>query len=435
MDQRVEKRRDVERLKRDDVAADWDHLGLQLADRYRIDEPLARGSLCVVYRGQDTVLRRTICVKTVAPDQVERYREALRACASFTHPGVVAMYDAIEQDDWLFLIQEYVKARPFATYLRNGLPVERTLDLCGQIAQTLAYAHAHGISHGDLTPAAVLVDRQAVVRLNNFCLPPDDAYFRESAATLMESVDAEGALRASESAALRDVFGVGLLLWQALSEPGAADVATRERAPRVFRADVPGTLRALTQRCVDPQIADRIVEAEQLALALSTLRQELAEERVALAEETPPSLRAARDEVAREAAWSVRETLGNVRQWAGPGGNDSRSSSAPTDPLSIDGGAQGPYAQGQRAAVVAPRIGLPSRPSNAPAARGRRAAATATEPTWDDQAMRERDSAHLPERQERGGLSVALVLLLGVALFVAFFLIGFAGLGPHIFVK
>src|SRR5262249_34694738 len=149
------------------------------AHRYRIEELLANGALCPVYRGQDTVLRRSIAIKVVPPEHVHAYREALSQTAALTHPAIVATYDALEEGGQLFLIQERAFARPFQTYLRNGLPVERTLDLAVQVARALAYAHAHDIVHGDLTPTALLVDRRAVVSVNNYCLPPDGAYFDE----------------------------------------------------------------------------------------------------------------------------------------------------------------------------------------------------------------------------------------------------------------
>src|SRR5258705_6408065 len=68
--------------------------------------------------------------------------------------------------------------------------------------------------HGDLTPAAVLIDRQAIVRMNNFGLPPDDAYFKESVASL-----GPDAATLPPQSAEGDVLACGLLMWQVLSEP------------------------------------------------------------------------------------------------------------------------------------------------------------------------------------------------------------------------
>ncbi|MGZ3675933.1 MAG: protein kinase domain-containing protein [Ktedonobacterales bacterium] len=107
---------------------------------------VAQGSLCAVYRGQDTVLHRPIAIKAIEPGMVATYRAALQATSTLSHPAIVATYDAIEHDGWLFLIQEYLQARPLTGYLRAGVPSERAVDLGGQLARVLAYAHAHDVT-------------------------------------------------------------------------------------------------------------------------------------------------------------------------------------------------------------------------------------------------------------------------------------------------
>ncbi len=153
------------------------YAGVWLGDRYLLKDLRAQGGLCAVYRGEDTVLRRPVAVKVVPARWASAYRAALRATATLAHPAAITPFDALEQGDLLFLAQEYLVAQPLGGYLREGAPVRRALDLTAQIARALAYAHQREILHGDLTPAAVLVDKRATARINNFGLPPDDAYF------------------------------------------------------------------------------------------------------------------------------------------------------------------------------------------------------------------------------------------------------------------
>ena len=250
---------------RDDVAAERSHSGIRLLNRYHIDEQLARGTLCAVYRGRDTVLHRSVVVKVIPPELVGVYREALHLTAAFTHPVVVATYDAVAERDALYLVQEHVQARPLAAYARDGIPSERAVDLAAQIARALAYAHAHDIVHGDLTPAAILIDRQATVRINNFGLPPDTLYFAKQTQSVRDAyvaaeteiidldAPARPAIRASAPhtmpRASDDVCAVGLLLWQVLTEQSRASDPTGQGAGRQFRRDVPPLLRDLVWRC------------------------------------------------------------------------------------------------------------------------------------------------------------------------------------------
>ncbi len=427
------------------MASEWTFQGRLLRKRYQLTEPLAQGTLCAVYRGEDTVLRRPIAVKAVPPELIETYRAALRGTAALTHPGVVATYDAIEETGWLFLIQEHVPGRPLAAYLRDGIPSGRAVDLATQVASALSYAHAHEVLHGDLTPAAVLIDRQATVRLNNFGLPPDPAYLArftdalvtpaqttatEDEPTAMLAVPGNGdsapssvaAASAATAATLEeDVRAVGLLLWQVLSEPVRRALAAPEanQQERAFRRDVPPELRELVHRCVVQSHSERIVDAETLMLELEALAETLAARRRAPAEQTPPALRAARAEVAREAPWSVEQTIGSLRPW-----DPERAAARAGRPsaLADDHVAVWPEPD----TPVMPRVRLPSAPldwddTSRPAARP--AFRRADVPI-------ERDKPQLwPVESEAPAVRInaMLVVGLGAILFLAFFLIGFFG--------
>ncbi|HLY30545.1 MAG TPA: protein kinase [Ktedonobacterales bacterium] len=170
-----------------------------LGERYLLKEQRAQGTLCTVYRGEDTVLRRPVAVKVVPEWLHDHYHAALRATATLVHPVAITPYDAIEQDNMLFLIQEYILAQPLSAYLHEGVPIRRALDLVAQIARALAYAHRRDILHGDLTPAATLIDRRATVRVNNFGLPPDETYFAAMAQAITRSQRLDQANRANRA--------------------------------------------------------------------------------------------------------------------------------------------------------------------------------------------------------------------------------------------
>lgn len=409
-------------------------MGLLLVNRYSLDEPVGQGALCTIYRGSDTVLRRSVAVKAVAPDIVGRYREALKATAGLTHPAAVATYDALEHDGWLFLVQEYVTGRPLSAYLRDGLPAERAVDLACQVARAIAYAHLHGIIHGDLTPAAVLVDRHAVARVNNFALPPDTAYFERcrgewSAAT-------SGALPQPTAGAGGDVRAVGYLLWHLLSEP-RPEKSGSGVAHRAFRPDVPADVREGVRRCIAGAGDDAIADAETLVSALEALAEELAKARTLARENTPPALRAAREIVAREAAWSAEETLGGVRYWGEAEGADAYRQSAPTDPMSREAR---PRRDMSPAAELTPRLRLPSRPVDDAIssvlrdfAAGTTSSPSAAEAVAPPSAQGGAASPAVHGGVERSGweLNLALVVGLGIAFFLLFFILGY--LTPHLF--
>lgn len=429
------------------------HEGLVLANRYQIGTLDANGKLCAVYRGHDTTLRRPVAIKAVPPELTNTYRTALHAISTLAHPAIISTYDAIEQDGWLFVIQEFVAARSLALYLRSGVPAQRAIDLGLQIARALSYAHAHGITHGDLTPAAVLVDRHAIVRINNFAAPRDEGYFTqytemrftcdddepgETETTLtvpvLTSEVPDDEPRAESPAPMRmedsdpqvdDVWASGLLLWLLLTEPCERNSVEESSSTleRTFRQDVPDDVRKVISRIVLRTHPQRIVTANALCETLETLQQFLANERAPIAEETPPALRAARAAVAREAAWSAEETLASARSWVPLPGDPEASPSGVTEPA--------PFAAPPPTMVPgAPQINLPMRQSRSSSA------------TLEYQMRTSQQAQRTPysgpfvtgehrETGSRSGMSTALIVfLLAVAAFIIFFLIGF--FGPYV---
>lgn len=394
-----------------DTGPDGGIEGLQLARRYQIAQELSRGALCVVHRGEDLVLRRPVAVKVVPATHIEVYRAALRSTGAFTHPAVVALYDAVEQDGCLFLVQEFIAGRPLSRYLKQGVPTERAIDLILQVARALSYAHHRDVAHGDLTPASVLVDRQATVRINNFGLPADRGYFdmmRLSVLTAPAIATVTG-----------DVVAAALLLWQLLGgQPGERG----GQAPDLtMRPDVPDTVTALVARCFGVG-GERITTADDLATQLERVAESLTAEREAARVDTPPALRAARVAIQDGATWTIAETLGRARTWAGEVGPGDPRFYAPTDPGIGDVAAT--RAADNAVGVVPPRLRLPTRPLPDGPEYGPLIGPTAgpsQPPRWEPQE---------PAAAGRTGVTLAVVLILGAVLFLIFFLIGYLGAFP-----
>ena len=394
--------------------------GLQLAERYQIDEMVVQGSLCAVYRGLDTVLRRPVAIKAIEGDLVAVYRLALQVTSALSHPAIVATYDAIDSDGRLFLVQEYLQARSLTHYLHSGVPSERAVDLGGQIARVLAYAHSHNVSHGDLTPSAILIDRRAIVRVNNFGLTPDILYFGTLDRALEQS-DATNSLpqaAAHDAPPAGDVRALGLLLWQLL-------LKQEDEEQSAFRDDVPVDLRDLVRRCVVRSHPQRITDAEALVLELEALARTLAVARPSLSEDTPAALRAARDAIGKEVAWSVQNTQETSRRRLAPStGVDMAgypASRVSSNPVPYEPTASRPYNGMTPLVTGAPRLTLPSRPIRDEELFRR----VRTDPLpWPNSLeSRHDDAPTLPSVRNR--MSLGLIIALCLLLFALFFIFGY----------
>jgi hypothetical protein len=151
-----------------------------VANRYTLIDQLGRGGMGVVWRARDEVLGREVAVKQVVfppalPDAERRSAQArvireARAAARIDHPGVVTVYDVIEDQGAIFIVMELVRAPTLAELVQaeGPLPPERVADIGTRVAGVLEAAHRAGIVHRDVTPRNVMVARDGTVKLADF---------------------------------------------------------------------------------------------------------------------------------------------------------------------------------------------------------------------------------------------------------------------------
>jgi serine/threonine-protein kinase len=151
-------------------------VGHLLSDRYRLDAQIGTGGMSTVYRAFDTTLERTVAVKlmhremSADEDQLERFRREARAVAQLSHPHIVSVIDAGEDDNRPFIVLEYVEGETLKDRIRRmgRLPVDEAIAYAIEIARALQAAHARGIVHRDIKPQNVLIDEEGSAKVTDF---------------------------------------------------------------------------------------------------------------------------------------------------------------------------------------------------------------------------------------------------------------------------
>src|SRR5215207_9448228 len=142
---------------------------------YEILEELGRGGMGRVYRVRNVISDRIDAMNVLLPDLVgvgdlaARFLREIKLLAALDHPHIAALRTALEVDNQLIMIMEYVDGQSVAERLKLGaIPVADALLYVDHVLDALHYAHGRGVVHRDIKPANMMLTPQGVVKLMDF---------------------------------------------------------------------------------------------------------------------------------------------------------------------------------------------------------------------------------------------------------------------------
>lgn len=210
--------------------------------RYELVEPLGRGGMGAVYRVRDTALGREVAMKVLAGAALDESRARLeqeaRILARLEHPGIVPVHDVgTLPDGRLFYVMKLVNGHRLDAVAQRVASVPERLRLIVRVADAVAFAHAHGVVHRDLSPANIMVGTFGEVLVVDWGLaqvagPEGPAPVVAGTPGFIAPEQAEG--RATPAS---DVFSLGAVLrWWMAPERGGPARLPRALASVVERA-------------------------------------------------------------------------------------------------------------------------------------------------------------------------------------------------------
>ena len=305
--------------------------------KYEVQKLLGKGATGTVYLARDTFSGREVALKTIEPEVFRDpefgavYRQQFLNEASLAgklrHPHIVAIFDAVMQENSGYIAMEYVPGHDLSRHTRPGqlLPVADVLQMGFKCCGALEYAFKEGIVHRDIKPANIMVAQGTNVKIADF----GAAFLRKTQAVQTVSMGSPyymspEQLQGRELTFYSDMYSLGVVLYELLTgqRPFTADnIEALSRkilqqppiAPSTLRGDLPKKIDAVLLHALAKKPAQRYSTWSEFALALSGVAEKLlppsvipdSEKYVALKRE--PTLAGLSDlelwELARAAKW------------------------------------------------------------------------------------------------------------------------------------
>jgi hypothetical protein len=214
--------------------------GRLIAGRYRLDGPIGRGAMGIVWHGRDELLARDVAVKEIqipaqaTPADAEQiYQRTLRearAAARLSHSGAVTVFDVVEEDGSPWIVMELVDGRSLDRVITEDgpLPPSAAAELGSSLIGALASAHSAGVLHRDVKPSNVLVTPDGRAVLTDFGIatfPGDPGQTQTGMVVGTPGFTAPERVRGGAATPASDLWSLGATLYAAVEGRGPFDRA------------------------------------------------------------------------------------------------------------------------------------------------------------------------------------------------------------------
>ena len=263
--------------------------GKIFADKYAIIGEIGRGGMGVVYKAEDTKLKRIVALKflppelSIYPEAKERFIREAQSAAALSHPNICTIHEVEEVGGQPYIAMEYVSGESLRQKMDKGpINSETVVDIAVQVVAGLEAAHQRGIIHRDIKSANIMVTEKGQAKIMDFGLAKvaGDSQLTKEAKTIgtiayMSPEQAQG----EDLDKRTDLWSFGVVLYEMLTGQlpfrGEREsiilhsiVGAEPKPLRQLKSDVPIELQKIIDRALKKRREDRYGSATEMAVDL-----------------------------------------------------------------------------------------------------------------------------------------------------------------------
>lgn len=266
-------------------------IGKIVCNRYRIIDHLGTGGMATVWLAEDQILNRKVAVKTFKidaydEDAIKRFNREANAVTTLSHNNIVSIYGVENEDNFYYLILEYVEGTTLKEYMTNNknISLDIVIHIMKQISDGLSHAHRNGIIHRDIKPQNILMTKDLTCKITDFGI--SRAY---GDTTLTQTNQMLGTVyylspeqaRGNVATAQSDIYSLGILMYELITGKipfkGESAVAIalkhlQEELPNIdkYRAGVPQSVKNIILKATMKNPNERYLSAREFNEDLKT---------------------------------------------------------------------------------------------------------------------------------------------------------------------
>ncbi|HEX9655605.1 MAG TPA: protein kinase [Bacteroidota bacterium] len=297
---------------------------------YKILEKLGEGGMGVVYKAEDTKLKRTVALKflpqhlSASEQDKARFIQEAQSASAINHPNICTIHDIQEHEGQMFIVMEYVEGQTLRERTKSQITnLKSAIDIAIQVAEGLAAAHEKGIVHRDIKPENIMVRKDGIAQIMDFGLAKLHGVSRltkEGSTVGTAGYMSPEQVQGIEADHRSDIFSLGVLLYELFSgQPpfkGVHETALMYEIVNVdavpisnVNTDIDPALDAIVLECLAKEPDERYQSAKEISKELKRFKRESGKQRASrISQVRPISERRSSDPVPASAVYK-RPTL------------------------------------------------------------------------------------------------------------------------------